>query len=222
MSAESSLVKLIVFGASGRCGSWVVRLANERGHDVTAVVREESGYAPPSDVTQRLGQVTDPAFVRSSLAGHRTIISCLGLRRAGLSPMASVLSPPNLVQSVMSYVLDGMTEGSRLLWLSAGGVGSSQMQASAMVRRMIRLGSIGVAYRDLEVAERLIERAEIDSLTVRPVTLVPGVPTGNAGPVDRYGLLSTVCRSDVAQWMLDVADGTRSFEGKSVLLGKAS
>ena len=222
MSAQSSLVKLIVFGASGRCGSWVVRLANERGHDVTAVVREESGYAPPSDVTQRLGQVTDPAFVRSSLAGHRTIISCLGLRRAGLSPMASVLSPPNLVQSVMSYVIDGMTEGSRLLWLSAGGVGSSQMQASAMVRRMIRLGSIGVAYRDLEAAERMIERAEINSLAVRPVTLVSGAPTGNAGPVDRYGLLSTVRRSDVAQWMLDVADGTRSCEGKTVLLGRAS
>ena len=86
-------------------------------------------------------------------------------------------------------------------------VGSSQMQANAIVRRMLRSGSIGVAYRDLEAAERTIERAEIDSLTVRPVTLVPGVPTGNAGPVDRYGLLSTIRRSDVAQWMLDVADG---------------
>ena len=215
-------MKLIVLGASGRCGSWVVRLAKEGGHDVTAVVREESGYAPPTDVLRRLGQVTDPAFVRSSLAGHRTIISCLGLRRAGLTPWASVLSPPNLIQSVMRYVIDGMTEGSRLLWISAGGVGSSQMQTSAMVRRMIRLGSIGVAYRDLEAAERMIERAEINSLAVRPVTLVPGAPTGNAGPVDRYGLLSTVRRSDVAQWMLDVADGTRSCEGKTVLLGRAS
>ena len=215
-------MKLIVLGASGRCGSWVVRLAKEGGHDVTAVVREESGYAPPTDVLRRLGQVTDPAFVRSSLAGHRTIISCLGLRRAGLTPWASVLSPPNLIQSVMRYVIDGMTEGSRLLWISAGGVGSSQMQTSAMVRRMIRLGSIGVAYRDLEAAERMIERAEINSLAVRPVTLVSGAPTGNAGPVDRYGLLSTVRRSDVAQWMLDVADGTRSCEGKTVLLGRAS
>ncbi|MEE8156029.1 MAG: NAD(P)H-binding protein [Phycisphaerales bacterium] len=213
-------MKLIVLGASGRCGSWVVRLANERGHDVTAVVREESDYAPPSDVTPRLGQVTDPAFVRSSLADHRTIISCLGLRRGSLSPWARVLSPPNIVQSVMRHVIDGMSDGSRLIWISAGGVGSSEMQASALVRRMIRLGSIGVAYRDLEAAERLIERAEINSLAVRPVTLVNGAPTGNAGPVDRYGLLSTVRRSDVAQWMLDVADGTRSYEGKTVLLGR--
>ena len=197
-------------------------MAQARGHDVTAVVRQESGYAPPSDVTPRLGQVTDPAFVRSSLAGHRTIISCLGLRRAGLSPWASVRSPTNLIQSVMRYVIDGMTEGSRLIWISAGGVGSSQMQASAMVRRLIRLGSIGAAYRDLEAAERTIERAEINSLTVRPVTLVPGAPTGKAGPVDRYGFLSTIRRSDVAQWMLDVADGTRSCEGKTVLLGRAS
>ena len=215
-------MKLIILGASGRCGNWVVRLAKARGHDVTAVVRAESGYAPPSGVTQRLGQVTDPAFVRSCLADHRTIISCLGLRRGGLSPMARLLSPPNIVQSVMRHVIDCMTEGSRLLWTSAGGVGSSQMQTSPLVRRLIRSGSIGVAYRDLEAAERMIERAEINSLAVRPVTLVPGAPTGNAGPVDRYGLFSTVRRSDVAQWMLDVADGTRSCEGKTVLLGRAS
>ena len=214
-------MKLIVLGASGRCGSWVVRLATARGHDVTAVIREESGYAPPSDVTRRMGQVTDPVFLRSSIAGHGTIISCLGIRRAGLSPMARVLSPPNLVQSVMRNVIDCMTEGSRVLWISAGGVGSSRMQASGMVRMMIRSGSIGVAYRDLEAAERMIERAEINSLAVRPVTLVPGEPTGNAGPVDRYGVLSRVRRSDVAQWMLDVADGTRSCEGKTVLLGRA-
>ena len=215
-------MKLIVLGASGRCGSWVVWLAKARGHDVTAVVREESGYAAPSDVVRRLSQVTDLAFVRSSLAGHQTIISCLGLRRGGLSPWARVLSPPDLVQSVMGSVTGCMTEGSRLLWISAGGVGSSQMQASAIVRRMIRLGSIGVAYRDLEAAERIIERAEINSLAVRPVTLVPGAPTGKAGPVDRYRLLSTLRRSDVAQWMLDVADGTRSCEGKTVLLGRVS
>lgn len=161
-------MKLIVLGASGRCGSWVVQLANERGHDVTAVVREESGYAPPSDVARRLGQGTDPAFVRSSLADHRTIISRLGVRRGGLSPWASVRSPPNLVQSVMRNVIDGMTEGSRLLWISAGGVGSSQMQASAMVRRMIRLGSIGVAYRDLEAAERMMAVPGLRAAQVRP------------------------------------------------------
>ena len=101
-------------------------------------------------------------------------------------------------------------------------MGSSNKQSSLLVRWLIRLGSLGAAYRDLEAAERLVKQAEINSLAVRPVTLINGEPTGRAGSVNRYGLLSTVRRSDVAQWMLDVADGTQSFDGKNVLLGKAS
>ncbi len=34
--------KLLVLGASGGCGRWVVRMAKERGHQVTAIVRPES------------------------------------------------------------------------------------------------------------------------------------------------------------------------------------
>lgn len=170
-------MKLIVLGASGRCGSLVVRFARDRGYDeVTAVVRPESSYVAPAEVTVKQGQLTDPEFVRSVLAGHRVIISCIGLRRTGLSPWARLLSPPDLVEHVMGHVIKGVLNPSeaRLLWLSAGGVGSSRMQTSWMVRKMISAGSVGVAYKDLEAAERKVKLAEIDSLAIRPVTLVPG------------------------------------------------
>ncbi|MCH8823728.1 MAG: NAD(P)H-binding protein [Planctomycetes bacterium] len=215
-------MKLLVLGASGKCGIWVVRLAKERGHAVTAVVREESEYEAPEGVMVKKGQVTEAEFVKSILTDQKVIISCVGLRRAGASPTSRILSPPDIVQSVMGNVIDCMSEGSRLIWISAGGVGSSNKQSSWFVRRLIRLGSLGAAYKDLEAAERLVEQAEINSLAVRPVTLVKGAPRGNAGPTDRYGLFSTVRRSDVAQWMLDVADGSRSFEDKNVLLGTVS
>ena len=220
----NSRLKLIVLGASGGCGNWVVRLASDRGYDVTAVVRLETSYAAPADVTVKRGQLTDSDFVRSILTGQRVIISCLGLRRAGSSPWATLLSPPDLIERVMGYVIQGVSDpgGSRLIWISAGGVGSSRLQANWLVRMMIRAGNVGVAYRDLEAAERMMERDEIDSLAVRPVTLVPGPPTGKAGPVGRYGLRSTIRRSDVAHWMLDVAEGKQSYVGKNVLLGRAS
>jgi len=217
-------MKLIVLGASGRCGSLVVRFARDRGFDeVTAVVRPESSYVAPAEVTVKQGQLTDPEFVQSILTGHRVIISCIGLRRAGLSPWAKLLSPPDLVEHVMGHVIKGVFNPgeTRLLWLSAGGVGSSRIQTSWMVRKMIRAGSVGVAYRDLEEAERIMKLAEIDSLAVRPVTLVPGPPTGKAGPVARYGMLSTIHRSDVAHWMLDVVEGRQSYVEKNVLLGRA-
>jgi len=110
----------------------------------------------------------------------------------------------------------------RFIWISAGGVGSSQLQMSSPVRRMVSLGNIHIAYKDLENAERIIEHAGINSLAVRPVTLVPGAPTGKAGPTNRYTLLSIVRRGDVAQWMLNAAESGQLFENKSVLLGRAS
>ena len=217
-------MKLIVLGASGRCGSWVVRLARERDHDVTAVVRPESGYVAPEGVKVERGQVLDSGFVRAVLSEHRLVMSCLGVRRGGVGPWAKLLSPVNLVERAMRNLIDAMPnpDASRVFWISAGGAGSSRAEATWAVRKMIAAGNVGVAYHDLEVAERAMDRVRLNSLAVRPVTLLPGTPTGTAGPVNRYGLLSTVRRSDVAKWMLDIADGTQSFDGKTVLLGRAS
>ena len=129
-------MKLIVLGASGRCGSWVVRLAKERRHDVTAVVRDESNYLLPTDITIRRGQVTNPEFIRSIIADHSIIISCLGLRRSNSSPWGKLLSPPNLVEHVTKHVIEGMNKSRdvRLIWISAGGVGSSKMQLSSIAQ----------------------------------------------------------------------------------------
>jgi hypothetical protein len=86
---------------------------------------------------------------------------------------------------------------------------------------LIRSGNVGVAYRDLEAAERVVNGAGLDALAVRPVTLTPGAPTGHAGAVSRYGILSTIRRSDVARWMLDAAEGGGRFAVPSVLLGRS-
>jgi predicted RNA polymerase sigma factor len=86
---------------------------------------------------------------------------------------------------------------------------------------LIDVGGIGVAYRDLEAAEEMVATAGRRWLAVRPVTLLPGRPTSRVGPVERYGLLSTVRRSDVAAWMVGVADGRIASTGRAVLLGRS-
>ncbi|NIQ55708.1 MAG: NAD(P)H-binding protein, partial [Gammaproteobacteria bacterium] len=205
-----------------RCGSWVVRLAAGRGHDVRAVVRPSSSYRPPPGVAVARGEVLDPRFVEEILPDHPLVISCIGQRRASPSPWSALRSPPDLVKRVMTNVVRAMSQkpGHRILWISAAGVGSSRARTTPAVRRIIDLGNIAVAYRDLEAAERVTDGAEVESLAVRPVTLRPGSPGGDVGPVDRYGLLSTIRRGDVARWILDVADGTRAFQGRTVLLGR--
>lgn len=214
-------MRLLVFGASGRCGSWVVRLAAQRGHDVRAVIRPGSRWRPPPGVEVLQGEPLEPSLLDRALGDREVVVSALGLRRAGLSPWARLTSPPDLVQR-MARLLAGRLSSfgvGRLIWVSAGGVGDSRPALTAPVRALVEAGNVGVAYRDLEAAEAVLSDPSVPSLAVRPVTLVGGRPRGRAAPVARYGVLSTVRRADVAQWMLDVAEREAAYPGRSVLLG---
>ncbi|MEM7417478.1 MAG: NAD(P)H-binding protein [Gemmatimonadota bacterium] len=214
-------MKLLVLGASGACGSHVVRLAVARGHEVTAVARPTSTYRAPAGASLLHGEVLDDGFVAESVSEHETVISCLGLRRSSIVPWSRLLSPPTLVRSVMGSLVKHAGASTRVSWISAGGVGDSRTRAAAPIRVLIDAGNVGTAYRDLEAAEQLVLEAGRPWLAVRPVTLLPGGPSKGARPVDRYGLFSVVRRGDVAEWMLDSADGTRPFDGPAVMLGAA-
>lgn len=69
--------RIVVFGAGGRAGRRVVAEIIERGHQVTAVVREparHTGLAAPG-VTVVAGDAADEARVAEVAAGHDAVIS---------------------------------------------------------------------------------------------------------------------------------------------------
>ncbi|MGF1432106.1 NAD(P)-dependent oxidoreductase [Kitasatospora sp. LaBMicrA B282] len=71
--------KIAVFGANGTIGSTVVREALNRGHQVTAVVRNPAKVTethPNLTVTQ--GDVLDPASVGAVAAGQDVLVSAVG------------------------------------------------------------------------------------------------------------------------------------------------
>ncbi len=216
-------MKVLILGASGKCGQWVTRLAVYRGHEVTAVSRPESPYVPVGGVVDRRGQVTDPDFVADLVRGQDVVISCVGLRRAWISPFARLLSPPDLVATVVRHTTAAMVEHQvpRLIVISAGGVGATRERTSFFVRRLIDCANVGVAYRDLAEAEEHLRSTDLDWCAVQPVTLVNGSPTGRVGPASRYGVFSTVRRSDVADWIVEQLDQPSPAGDRQVLLGRA-
>jgi putative NADH-flavin reductase len=199
----------------------VVRLAADRGHQVTAVVRAESGFAPAPGIVMHHGDVTDPAVLDRVLPGHDAVVSALGLRRAGLSPWAPLRSPPNLTARVAGVLSQAMPVHGlkRLVAISAGGVGDSVAQLSWPVRLLINAGNVKVAYRDLAAMEATFARGSLDWVVARPVTLVNGPPRRPARRVERYSLLSIVRRSEVAAWMLAAAEQPAPIAEHHVLVG---
>ena len=214
-------MKMVVFGASGGCGAHLVDQAVRRGHEVTAVVRPSSTWAAPEGVRRVAGDVLSEDFLRQTVAGQDAVLSGLGLRRASPAPWSKLLSPPDLVQRFTAGLRRAVddSEVARIVWISAGGVGDSAERLSSLVRTLTRSGNVGVAYQDLESAEEAMPTDDGRWLAVRPVTLVGGAFTGRAGPVERYGLLSTIRRADVAGWMVEVAEGSRECRARAVLLG---
>jgi putative NADH-flavin reductase len=217
-------MRLVVLGASGGVGQWVIALAAESGHSVTAVARQEdSRLTGRRNLSVVRGDVTDPAFLEGVIDDHDAVVSCIGLRRAGRSPFARLLSPPDLTTRVASVLTRAMENRNvrRVVVVSAGGVAESFSQLTWPVKRLVSTGNVAVAYRDLAGMEARLGASSLDWLAVRPVTLMPGGPLGRAKPVDRYGLTSTIRRADVASFMVTAATRHDSFMNHTVLLGSS-
>lgn len=71
------MAKIVVFGAGGKAGSRVLAEAVERGHEVTAVVRDPAKHASLERAGVRLaaGDVTEATSVAVAAAGHDAAIS---------------------------------------------------------------------------------------------------------------------------------------------------
>ena len=218
-------MRVLVLGASGGIGRWLVRLAAERGHAVTALVREAAtldASAASDAVRVRRGDITDPAVLDVVLPGHDAVLCALGLRRAGRSPWAPLRSPRDLVAHTARALVAAMARHGvpRVVLVSAAGVGDSLAHCSFPVRRLVAAGNVGVAYRDLAAAEAALAASDRDWCAVRPVTLLDGPPARIARPVARYGVASGVRRAEVATWMLDAAARPIPFVERRVLLGR--
>ncbi|HEY1955079.1 MAG TPA: NAD(P)H-binding protein [Polyangiaceae bacterium] len=205
-------MKLVVFGASGKCGRELVKLATARGHAVTAVVRAETEVALPAGVVLLRGDVLDEAFVSHAVGGADAVASALGMRYA--HPWARRMSPDDFISRATSHVVAAMQAHGvkRLVVISAAGVGDSRPMLNLPMRALLATSNVGVAYADLERVERLLDGSGLDWQAVRPVTLSNRAATGRIARVRRYGAMASIARADVAAYMLESLEAPRLQE----------
>jgi nucleoside-diphosphate-sugar epimerase len=198
--------RILVLGATGGCGAHVVRHAAARGHAVTALIRPTAVFEPPpGQVAVVRGDVLADGVIPRAMDEHDVVISCLGIRRRfPRNPWSRLLSPPDLVaRATRSIIAGARTSGvSRVLQISAAGVGDSAPAMNRVMRFLVKRSKIGVGYRDLAVAEELLATSSLEWTAVRPVTLSPGKPKPVA-VVPRFSLTAMISREAVALWLLD-------------------
>jgi putative NADH-flavin reductase len=195
-------MKLVVLGASGGVGKHVVEQAARSGHEVTAVAR--APVVVPAGVRMVRVEVLAPGSL-DVVQGHDVVLSCLGIRRAHpKNPWSKLTSPPDFCSHSARLLVDAMQRHGvkKVVAVSAAGVAESAGQMNALMRFFVATSSIGLAYRDLAVMERVYADSGLDWLCPRPVTLTDGPMRSSVVEVDRFGVTHTISRASVAGWML--------------------
>jgi putative NADH-flavin reductase len=210
-------MKVVVLGASGGCGKYLVLQAKERGHKVTAAVRGSS-YAAPAGVRVLRGDLTDVGFLKTAVAGQDAVLSALGLRLPGIAPWSKPEVPDFLTKSTPAIVEAMKAEGvKRILAISAGGAGDSYAKVPGMFKAFMKTTALKRVYPELEVMERVFFASGLDVCIPRPTGLTDGPVTGQVKVVEGMAGRATISRADVAAWMLDELEKPK-YAGKAPMI----
>lgn len=165
-------MRLTVFGATGRLGNRIAREALERGHQVTAAVREPGRLQNSHErLTAVIGDVCDAANVAAIVRGHDAVISAVG-------PTGN--SRPELVVDAARALIDGLTRAGVRRLLVGGGAGSLEVAPGV---QLVDTPGFPKEWREIALAHRdaldLYRTADLDWTYVSPAAfLEPGERTG--------------------------------------------
>jgi len=213
---------LLIMGASGGVGQWAVKMAKERGYNVTVVVRSKASIETIEGINVIEGSVLDSDVLEKAMKGQDAVISCLGIKRKNQkNPWSAITSPPDFTEMVVKKTVAIMERQGieRFVAISAAGVGDSQGKVNAFMNFMIRSSNVRIAFDDYDKMEKIFLKSNIDSLAVRPVGFVEGQPTNDAKIVDRFKMSSKISKSDVAKWMIDALEREAPFKTPSEMIG---
>jgi len=197
---------VIVFGATGKLGTEIVRDLREHGDEVTAFVRASSDRSElePLGVNFAVGDVMDPATVRAAFEA--------GSFDAAIATLAG-LSVPNLDGEGNINVADAAAAAGvqRVILISTVGAGDSR-DAAPLVSRL----ALSKILPQKTAAEAHFRASGLDYTIIRPGGLPPGVvPTGRGILSDDPATMGFIKRPDLARLVLGVLYDDRTI-GKTL------
>jgi putative NADH-flavin reductase len=204
---ENDRVKILVLGASGGVGTQLVRIAAERGHDVTAVAR--SRLEVPAGVRLVVDDVQREGCLDEVIAGRDVVLSALGIRRKNQpNPWSPLASPADFTSATAQRIVAAMKRHGvrRVIAVSAAGVGDSRPGLNWMMRFFVGYTNVGANYRDLDRMEAVYAASGLDICCVRPTGLKDGPETGRIAQIGSFPFNAWISRADVARWMVEHVD----------------
>ena len=166
-------MKIALFGATGMIGQRILREALQRGHDVTAIARDQSGVTAQNSTLRTItGDILDPQSVAQVVTGHDVVITAYG-------PGSG--DPQTLVTAARALIIGLKQAGVKKLVI-VGGAGTLEVAPGV---QLLDTGKLPKEWMPLVLAHRdafnvyKAEAGDLDYSYFSPAALIePGERTG--------------------------------------------
>jgi uncharacterized protein len=199
-------MKIIIFGASGRVGRHAVVRALEKGHQVTAFVRNFDSISilhPHLEVLA--GDVMNQNDVNKSMKGHDAVVSCLGTTEISHRMV------------FIQHIINAMREHKVKRIIAIGGIGALQATEHLKVYETATFPReyVEVTQAHIRVLDALLT-SRYHYTFICPPMIQEGERTGNYKVQADYPSIGwTIKSGDVADFMIKELD-KQEFINKKV------
>ncbi len=167
-------MKILLLGATGRTGRYVIEYALQKGYDIRCLARNSSRIPLREHIELQEGNPAKKEDLKQALQGCNVVINVLNISRINDFPWSPLKTPERYLSIVMTNIVNLSTQTSlfRVVSCSAWGVAETRNDIPFWFRWFIDNSNIGIAYKDHERQETLLKKSRLNWCIVRPVGLV--------------------------------------------------
>jgi putative NADH-flavin reductase len=192
-------MNIIIFGASGRTGQELVKQSLEKGHVVTAFVRNPLKMTiADNNLKIYQGDVSDYTKVADAIKGQDAVLSALG----AASPFKYDQSVTDGIENVIKAMQESTVR--RLIYMSFVGVKETRNTAGFVIK-YIAPKLLVTEVTGHENRENMIKQSQLKWTIVHAPTLTNGKHRAqfrSGEGITTSGFTVTISRADVADFMV--------------------
>jgi putative NADH-flavin reductase len=156
-------VKILLLGATGRTGNYVIEEAIKRGHKISAIARNPEKLKDYKiDITQ--GTPYDYETVEKAITGCEAVINTLNVSRKSDNPWTPLKAPKDMISKSASNAVNAMGKAGikRFVALGAIGAGRSWKSAPGIMKFIISISNLKHAFSDHGKQEEILENSSVE------------------------------------------------------------
>lgn len=214
-------MNVLVLGATGRTGKWVVQEALKKGHFVHCLARNTSRIEPHKRLKTFEGNPTNQTDLEQAISHCEAIISVLNVSRKSDFPWSILRTPETFMSDTMKLLTQITKDSSdmRIALCSAWGAGETKKDIPYWFKWFIDNSNIGIAYADHERQEKILSESSVKWTIVQPVGLSNSTKDEKIresfGNDPKPSLL--ISRKSLAKYLVDSLERTDLVKQKVVI-----